>query len=206
MLEGYDPLVAKTPLNLRLTDRFYSSTTFKRARQDFDPIPTVEPLTALRRYGVRWAFLTEGRDELKGTYALDKALEESGTLRQTTPHTQLRELTGSDALAFVEGSPQQALPLTLTAEGVQVALEGRVAGPVVVNFLARAWLHAAVDGKPIPSDKDAWDRVRVAVPAGARTLTLRYEPPWGKGLAVSALFLLLALGLCARLPRGLTRP
>jgi hypothetical protein len=205
MLEGYDPLVAKSPLNLRLTDRLYASATLKRARQDFDPIPAVEPLTALRRYGVRWAFLTEGRDEIKGIYALDKALVESTTLCQTTQHTQLRELDGSDALAFSERTPQQALPLVLTGEGVQVGLRGTVAGPVIVNFLARERLHAFVDGKPVASEKDAWDRVRVVVPEGAKALTLRYEPAWGKGLAVGGVLLILALGLCLYLSRPLTR-
>lgn len=194
MLEGYDPLVAKTPLNQRLTDRFYASTTVKRARQDFDPIPAVEPLTPLRRYGVRWAFLTEGREELKGIYAFNQALQENTALRHATPHTQLRELTGYDPLAFDEGHPERALVLTPTAEGVAVALEREHTGEIIVNFLAREWLHAYVDGKRVPSTKDSWDRVRVAVPAGAQTLTLRYEPAWGKGFLASAILLLVALG------------
>jgi hypothetical protein len=194
MLEGYDPLVAKTPLNLRLTDRFYASTTVKRARQDFDPVPTVEPLTALRRYGVRWAFLTEGREELKGIYAFNKVLSEGTALRHATSHMELRELTGYDPLAFGEGASESALPITFNAAGVDVALGGAVSEPVIVNFLARELLHAYVDGKRVPSTKDTWDRVRVAVPTGAHTLTLRYEPAWGKGLLASALLLLMALG------------
>ncbi|MBB6048683.1 hypothetical protein [Armatimonas rosea] len=194
MLEGYDPLVAKSPLNVRLADRLYANTAAPRARQDFDPTPLVEPLTALRRYGVRWALLTEGYKEIKGIYALEKALKDNGRLHKATRHTQVRELSGYDPLAFVEGAPERALPIALTAEGVRVTLGGSAAGTLTVNFLAREQLHAYVDGKRVPSTKDSWDRVRVAVPTGAQALTLRYEPAWGKGFLVSGILLLMALG------------
>ncbi|WP_395139081.1 hypothetical protein, partial [Armatimonas sp.] len=148
MLEGYDPLVEKTPLNVRLKDRLYRSTTFKRVRQDFDPIPTMEPLTALHRYGVRWVFLTEGHEELKGTHALDQAIITQTRPRLRLPHTTILELSGSDPLAFVEGIPEHPLPITFDATGAQVELgKLRESSTVVVNLLARERLHAFLDGK-----------------------------------------------------------
>ncbi len=203
MLEGYDPLVEKTPLNVRLKDRLYMSTTFKRERQDFDPIPTIKPLEALHRYGVRWVLLTEGYSELKGIYALDQTITTHTHPRLRLPHTTISELSDSDPLAFVEGNPARPLPLILDTQGIRVILSGTVAGPVIVNFLARESLHAYVDGKRVPSTKDAWDRVVVTAPLGTKELTLRYEPSWSKGLAVGCVLLILALGLSVRLSRAL---
>ena len=196
MLEGYDPLVEKTPLNVRLKDRLYRSTTFKRVRQDFDPIPIVAPLEALHRYGVRWIILTEGHEELKGTYALDQVITTHTSLRLRLPHTSVFELSGSDPLAFVEDIPEHPLPIAFDATGAKVELgkfsEG---GTVVVNLLARERLHAFVDGKPTPITKDAWDRVTVKTQTGAKRLTLRYEPNWGKGFFLSGCLLLSAAGV-----------
>lgn len=201
MLEGYDPLVAKSPLNLRVTDRLYFTTTLKRSAGAFDPLPTPEPRVALQRYGVRWALLTDGYDELKGTHALEETLQMHGQLRQTLGHTRLIELPPPDSLAFPEAEPRRALPLTLSAEGVKVALPEAVSGPVILNFLAREALRADADGNPLPIERDAWDRVRVIVPSGAQTLTLRYVPAWGRGLAASAVLLALATALTLWLHR-----
>ncbi|WP_395144739.1 hypothetical protein, partial [Armatimonas sp.] len=68
-------------------------------------------------------------------------------------------------------------------------------GTVVVNLLARERLHAFVDGKPTPTTKDAWDRVTVKTPTGAKRLTLRYEPNWSKGFFLSGCLLLSAAGV-----------
>ncbi len=47
-------------------------------------------------------------------------------------------------------------------------------------------MTAKVDGQPIPAGPDDWGRLRAVVPAGAKTLEVRYTPPWAKGMLLGA--------------------
>ena len=65
-----------------------------------------------------------------------------------------------------------------------------------------AWPHmtAKVDGQPVPAGPDEWGRLRVMVPAGAKTLEVRYTPPWAKGMLFgAAIALATAVGAVAAL-------
>ena len=201
MVEGYDPLVEKSALNIRVTDQLYSSQHLGRAQLNYNPAPVPRPLEALHRYGVRWVFLTEGYEEIQGSQQLLQAILDTGIERLRLPRTRLLELSGSDPLAFAEATPERPLPLRLDATGATVALTGDETSPVIVNFLAREHLHAFVDGKPVSLMKDSWGRVRLRVPRGAKNLALRYEPDWNKGVFLGGVLLLATGGILVRLQR-----
>lgn len=197
MLEGYDPLVEASPLNLRIHNQVFPSGILGRAPDRFTPGLPPTLVEVLHRYGVRWIFVTDAT--LSGEkMLLIRALRDHLRVRYEMPSMKACELAGSDPLAFPEGKPTMALPLTLNASGVAVDLQGQH-GPVVVNFLARERLHAFVDGTPTPAQPDSWNRVRVEVPAGAKTLTLRYEPDWHKGFVLGGILIALAVGILVRL-------
>ena len=191
MLNGYDPLVEASSLNQALERRYKPSHSLTRGSASFQPGLPTEAIESLRRYGVRWICVTDGVQSLDQLRLLE-ALSGQVTLRYTRLGLQVYELGGGDPLAFVESDPSKSLPLALNANGGTVTLGGATQGPVVVNLLARERLHAFVDGRPIAITKDAWDRVVVAVPLGAKELTLRYEPTWSKGLGLAGGLLLLA--------------
>ena len=68
----------------------------------------------------------------------------------------------------------------------------------MVNFMAWPHMVAKVDGQPIPSGPDDWERLRVVVPAGAKRLEIRYIPPWTRGILYgAAIALATALGAVA---------
>ena len=197
MLMGYDPLVEASPLNQALERRYLPSRSLTRASQSFQSAMPADAIETLRRYGVRWISVTDGVQrggKGSGKLELLQALSGHVTLRHTRLGLQVYELAESDPLAFPESNPAQGLPIVLDAAGGRVSLGGTVSGPVIVNWLARERLHAFVDGKPVSLERDTLDRIRVEVPSGARTLLIRYEPDWGKGLALAGgLFALAAI-------------
>lgn len=197
MFEGYDPLVKATPLNQQANGHIFPSPELSHGNSLFTPGLPKDAVEALQHYGVRWVFMTDGvkaREHL----LLIQALVGKVILRYQQPQLGIAELPGSDPLAFPEGNPAMALPITLTANGVAVDLQGQQ-GPVVVNFLARERLHAFTDGTLTPIQPDSWNRVRAEIPAGAKTLTLRYEPDWRKGFVLGGILIALALGILVRL-------
>ncbi len=104
------------------------------------------------------------------------------------PEVEVREIEGPcRPLAFCESAPDVALPIQLSGRGAKVDLGGlSQGGPVVVNFMAWPHMTAKVDGQPVPAGPDEWGRLRVMVPAGAKTLEVRYTPPWAKGMLFGA--------------------
>jgi hypothetical protein len=70
-------------------------------------------------------------------------------------------------------------------------------GPVTVNFLWYRQMHATADGRPVPCHPDQWGRIQVDLPQAARTLAIRFDPGWLKGLLNGGLLALLGLLLTA---------
>ncbi len=128
---------------------------------------------------------------------MSSALLSRGATPIAFPLFTIWELPQPDPLAFPEGDPRHPLPLTVNGQGVTVDLAPRtVSGAVVVNFLHQPWMHAFVDGKPAPLDRDHWGRMIVrTIPPGARRLTVKYLPPWPKGFLAAAFMLLAVLGV-----------
>jgi hypothetical protein len=197
---GYDPLVAGSPAN---------RSVWQRRKQD--------PLGTARAYGVRWvlehrtarhpdfgpnpAFSTKERgaqDDLR----LLGALSGPAVRRLTLPDLTLWELPGSRPLAFPVSAPSPVLPTGFDGAGARVAGPALASGgEIVLNLLLRPWLIAEGDGRRLVSREVDWGRVVVNVPAGTRTLALRYAPPWGLGALAGAALAALAAAVTVWLAR-----
>ena len=192
-LTGYDPLIEENPQHQELRRRLL-----------------VNPLAALRAYGVRYivVYPTQELPEMYPghTYfrwyfwepperAAYQATQQGGRLVHWSPGVALYEIDGAAPLAFAAGDDIAPLPVRFHAAGADVSLPPASRGmKMVVNVLPPRFLHAYADGVWVPYSTDEWGRLKLTLPAGTRTLKLRYEPPW---LAGSLLGVVLALGSCA---------
>ena len=159
-------------------------------------------LAGSRAYGVRWLILHRSAlawYRWREPYVWHPLLDRFYTrmIDQVAPHAVLRlrrkdlvmwEIPDPDPLAFV-AADRRALPLALSQTGVTVDVRS-ARGAVVVNYLNRPGLHARVDGAVVGHAEDRWGRIVVQLPAHARTLEVRYSPPWGTAAVASVVTLL----------------
>jgi hypothetical protein len=197
---GYDPLVECTP-------------AFQEAEQSMRR----DPAAAAKVYGIRWWLADRTRNhparspnpnivEMETTVRLDAAFRQIDFSRtyapKNLPDLAVLELDGVDPLAFVDGRPERALPLRLHGEGIDVDVSGlRSPGRVVVNFLWYPEMKAAADGKELSCLRDRWGRIVADVPAGAKTLAIRFRPDWLRGTLWGGASAALALAAAAVLAR-----
>jgi hypothetical protein len=192
---GYNPLVQwKTPF-LFVRDRLHN-----------------DPTGAARAYGVRWFLKHRTADEPVFSpnpcaRILERQVRYDAEFRQIKfsrvhhwpglPDVAVMELDEVDPLCFVADASKRALPFRCDGAGIDVNL-GRPssASAVVVNFLWYPDITATVDGRVVPCRRDAWYRITVDVPAGAKGLAIRYQPAWRtgilRGLGLAGLSLVLA--------------
>ncbi len=156
-----------------------------------------DPMKAWRAYGVQWIICRPKLPPLN-----DKLFQRwpSGIRIGIGDYT-LVELTDPAPLAFAMGSKRAPLPVSFSAKGAVVQLPSPTPAreQVVINILGWPRFRAYADKKPVSWTADEWGRVLVSLPAGTETLEMVYEPPWGKGFGLGALFLVLALGLSGAL-------
>jgi hypothetical protein len=191
---GYDPVVERF-------DRYKSCVA--RLAED--------PQAALAAYGVRW--LLVHRTAWGGWKASpDQILEQRITfahlfkplshnpevsLPDLAEYLRVFEIPDPAPLAFDESEPAQPLALEMSTAGLVITLEPEPRPRrVVANFLRYPAITAMADGRPATVGEDAWQRIVVDVPAGARAIRIRHSPPRGPGIALA---LLLSLGGCASL-------
>ena len=104
------------------------------------------------------------------------------------------ELTPVHRLAFPESSPGRGLPLVLRGAGIDVDVSQLEDDWAVVNFLYYPnAIQAFVDGEAAPCEADEWQRIRVRIPDGGRTLSVHYRPPWETGLVLGLAAAILGL-------------
>lgn len=188
---GYNPFVALTAPNRG------ADAAFAR-----------DPLAAAHAYGVGWLVehrlaehpLWEPNHVLSpmqpGQLHMLHVLKRYAHRKLVLPEVSIWELKGSDPLAFAVSRPAQALPLRYSQVGVDVDVTRLpTGGRVVVNILQRPYMQARAGALPLSITADAWGRMVVAVPAGAKLLTVRYVPPWRAGFACGAALWVLAI-LC----------
>ena len=108
----------------------------------------------------------------------------------------LGELGHVSPMAFAREKPSLALPIEIGTGGIKVKLAHlKRDDKIVVNFLWYPQLRAMVDGNRATLSHDAWQRIVVDVPPGAKYLRLRYAAGWTKGIAIGgALFLIGLVG------------
>lgn len=199
-----EPFCAHLPHNLGLLvdlpkfdgySPMHDNASFARARERLKS----DPLAAARAYGLRW-FLESGPDVPFApnmvTYkaAAMEVIRPHLILRGESPAVRVSELPGVDPLGFVAGRPEKALHTQLGSRGVNVDATGVATGETVVaNVIFSPKLAAYADGRPLPVVADNWDRATVVLDAPASRLEIRYEPRWGRGLALGAVLVVVGV-------------
>jgi|GEM_PF-1340025 len=149
-------------------------------------------MEGLNAYGVRWVVIST----VAGVPGItDKAVPRELLdlpVRLTLPGVVVREVSNPDPFAFlVADEAKRPLNTTFSHSGVRVDLPPMTKPQdVIVNVLSIEDLTAYVDGVYVDASEDGWGRVKVQVPAGAKVLELRYQPPWARGLAIGGVALL----------------
>jgi hypothetical protein len=101
-------------------------------------------------------------------------------------------------------APASSVPSVPSTPAVREEPAAKPPAPAPAVSAAELWpqFAARADGLPREAMPDDWNRTVVEVPAGARRLTVRFEPGWARGLVPAAVLVLLG-GLtgvaCARL-------
>lgn len=147
----------------------------------------LEDPATLNEYGIRWVVRAP---EVAGEEGwTEVATTSEGTIWDTNS-TRIRPE------AFSKLRPAVGLPVAYRGAGLDVDLAALDApGEVTVNFHYRPLWRAELDGVPIEIRPDELSRMVVDSPRGAKSLQLRYTPPWSKGLCVGVVCVALAAGL-----------
>jgi hypothetical protein len=171
-----------------------------------------QPIEALRAYGVRWHLLSallhkpilsnnvgvNGEEKSVRDKEVLKIIEPSLHITAHTDAMRLGELDGVSPMAFPQQQANLPLPITAGGDGVRVdLLQWPAGGNVVVNFLWHPQMQATTDDKPTIVSHDDWQRMVIDVPAGAKSLHIRYAAGWTKGLLLGGVLVLIGLGGCA---------
>jgi hypothetical protein len=189
---GYDPLVEGQPRMVEV---------FNRLDRD--------PLKACKAYGVGLHIFSH-RDaplqspnkrfwnveyEVHREPAYRQLLKANLTLLATFHEdTTLKELPGVDALAFVTNRPDRPLPMHLHCRGADIDVSGLPAGEsVTINFLWYPQMTMSLDDAAAPVEKDDCLRITTTLPRSGSTLSLRYQPPWQRTVAIGGIVCLAAL-------------
>lgn len=175
-IHGYDPIIYESPLGKRL---------FRNLEQD--------SLSAFSEYGVKYFLQYTPPGSPSGMLAF--------TWPGVHPVFQSRsvnlyELPNARPMSYPEADPSHALGVSFSASGAIINTSDLPAGgPVILNMFWRKEFRATADGKPIASEPDAWERIRVIVPAGTTTIRLTYRSPWNLGFLAGALLLFVGIVL-----------
>lgn len=192
--DGYDPAVERQPETIKTVERLETA-----------------PLAAAQAYGIRWLVVHRSAEDPAanaghnpGEWFIERyvahlqqlpALRARARLALRLPEVTVWELPGPAPMAFALRAPGTGLPWRASGRGMEVSLPaGASGGEVVANVLWRPWMRVYADGRPLAAAGDEWGRVRASVPAGARTLLVRCEPPWRPGFMLGLLLALLSIG------------
>jgi hypothetical protein len=186
---GYDPVIEGQP---RMRE------VFRRLEEN--------PVAACKAYGVRWHLiaLAEVYSPNERVHHLERHIPNEPAYRELVKAdlvpiaevqgAQLKELPGTDPLAFTTSHPDRALPLHIHCRGADIDVSDLPAGtPVTINFLWYPHMHLYLDGQPVSVEQDDWLRISTTLPRSGTQLALRFEPPWLKSCAIGIGLSLVAL-------------
>jgi hypothetical protein len=198
---GYDPLVQRFGRVIACMERLIQ-----------------RPQETLAAYGVRWLLVhrtawggwepqTPNRFEREFPFVpLLEKLDGNPQrmLGELDEYVRVIEIPDAAPLAFDAARPTDALPLRMSVAGLGIDLEPAAAARnIVANFLRYPDIVATADGNPVAVTEDEWQRIIVAVPAGARQIQVRYSPPRATGIAIALVLSLVgvvATLACRRTP------
>ena len=167
-----------------------------------------QPQAAFAAYGVRWLLVhrtvwggwePETPNRFERVFPFANVLATLGDskevpLAELSEFVKVIEIPDAAPLAFDAARPTDALTLRMSVAGLDIDL-GSEPEPrkIVVNFLRYPDTVATADGKPAAVTEDEWQRIVVAVPAGARQIQIRYSPPRGTGIAIAVILSLVGV-------------
>jgi hypothetical protein len=198
-LNGYDPI-----------GEFRPETVAARQRLHKDPV------AACRAYGVRWVTAPNPdyyQGETAEMAAINPYFVDLGTSQDLDPirkaavsclqekTTLVYEIGNVAPLAFDEARAAVGLPLSFDGRGAEVEVPGSGERTIVVNVLARPWLHAFGKGQPLAAGPDDWGRLRVVVPEGVHRVEMRCVMGWWRGIVLGAGLAVMTLAGCVVLRR-----
>ena len=201
---GYDPI-----------GEFRPETVAARQRLHKDPV------AACRAFGIRW--VTAPNPDYYGgetaeMAAINPYFVDLGTSQDLDPIRKaalscLREKTtlvyeiGNVApMAFDESRAAVGLPLSFDGRGAVVDVPGDGERTVVVNVLARPWLHAFGNGRSLVAAPDDWGRLRISVPDGVQRVVVRCQFDWGRGIVLGLVLAAATLGVFLYVVKSLRLP
>src|SRR5262249_51198379 len=133
--------------------------------------------------------------KLKDSPEMIAGLQAVGRVRLSLDGLEVWELPQPDALAFWQSQPKAALPLHWWPDRMEIDTSPQPPGEkLVVNFLWRKQWHAFVGERALPVEEDSWHRMVITVPADASRVTLRFQPPWQRGLLIGIVIEGVAIG------------
>lgn len=101
----------------------------------------------------------------------------------------------ADPLVFAAVDRTKSLPAKISTQGISADVSGIQTGEAIVfAFMARPWITAHLDGKPITIGSDQFSRIVARLPIEGQVLTITYAPPLIP--AVAGGFLLILVGTC----------
>jgi len=188
--DGYDPLLYDAPDYLAIREEFMAN-----------------PLETAQRYGIKWIITDRRIQDPRHSFAPDirsmerfdpRSLKAAQFLYKNClpgenfSNFLLLEIQDSDALAFVELKPYQALPISFNGSGADIDVSALypTGGRVVINVLWRPGIRLISHNQALKSGPDLYRRVVTQVPAGVSLVGLRYLPPWRLGLIAGISFLI----------------
>jgi hypothetical protein len=190
-LTGYDPLVEKRPQFLRVAKGLEEDFAGTLRRYGTTHVVVHRLATDPQHSGSRLAEKVEAVS-LFASPSMQTFCDRTEPILRTEDVAILK-VSDPDPLAFPADDCRHALPLTRTPAALEVDVASLAGGgPVVINYLWYPRIRVTADGSPLDASADRFGRIQVDVPRGTRTLTVRYDTPWGLGLGVGVV--LVALG------------
>jgi hypothetical protein len=210
---------ATLPLDLPMLDNAAAFSGYDPLLQWGQSYETAErllaekPIETLRAYGVRWHLLSPllrnpilSPNSNPVVRVEETAINDEAAMRAVKrllkiivhgEGVQLGELADVAPMAFPRQRPTLALPVTAGGDGIKVSLKRmKESGIVIVNFLWYPQMRATIDGKSVELAQDDFERMMVEMPAGAKTLHIRYAAGWGVGSAIGLALVLIGLFGC----------
>lgn len=199
----YHDVLATTGMDLLVSTNALTLTVLKDLYND---APTVA-----NNYGIRWIVVYHGmtspsygnipwlwryeQPDFFQSRLTDTLLEKCVRVAELE-HVTLYENPDAKPIVFTAEKPDSGLATTLSTRGFSIDVRSVQSGETIIAaFIARPWLVARLDGKPIPIEADAFKRVSVTLPNTGSELRVEYEPPLLAALAGGLAIMLVGWGL-----------
>jgi hypothetical protein len=154
---------------------------------------------ALNEYGVEWVLISKlpGEDRPVSDHFLSD-MSKIAFRKQDFGVTEGFYIKSPNTKPIVYGkdNPHKAQEYFIRTDGLDIKLNDFAGGELVINFIYHDWFTAITDlNYSLNLYPDRMGRIVANVPPWAKTIQLRYNPPWSYGIIGGIFSLILALVL-----------